>query len=618
MSEVLAHIPRYIFRNLIPKDIPRPLNIENFKNVSKGDIQGLLGFKAVVRLEMQDRIVTWEARFSRFGETDPNTGAVGVYVAVDDPYLKTQPGTRPPLEKNLYCEVELRGKARPPNIIIPRSALREGTVYVANADNRLEIRAVTVDFSQADLVSIKSGLKANERVVVDALNRVDEELTPLQPEERSLVRNINVQFNKNQDAFEIGSHVATVSVDLLKAEKRNARIDAISQRWREELGNPPDVITISFKEPVIGPGGLPIDIRLQGTDLTRLKSASLELQNWLKDYEGILEIYDDLRPGKPEIQARLKSGALAKGIDASSIANQLRAAFFGKKADQVQVGSESYEIDVRLAQVDQNSLADLEYFHVTTPDGEQVPLGSVAILEQTRGVARIARINSARTVTILGDVDTNLANAGEIIADTKNKFLPELQSRYPEITFSLEGQAKESAKTGTSMVKAFLLGMFGLYVILIFQFRSYLQSLMVMSAIPLSLIGVIWGHLLMGLDFSMVSMMGFISLSGVVINDSILLVEFIRIGMLEGKEAGLAAKAASQLRFRAVLLTSLTTIMGLLPLLLERSLQAQVLIPLVTSLIFGLLASTFLILIFIPALYSIMADFKLISKANLN
>jgi hydrophobic/amphiphilic exporter-1 (mainly G- bacteria), HAE1 family len=445
---------------------------------------------------------------------------------------------------------------------------------------------------------------------LDALDKINKELTKNQPGGQYLIQNTLAQFNKNVDAHESGPHVATISVDLLKAEIRNATLDEISIRWRKELEGLSDVIQITFKEPAIGPGGLPIDIRLQGNNFERLKKASIELQDWLRQYKGVWDITDDLRPGKPEVRIRMKNGALARGLDASIIANQLRAAFYGKTANEIQVGSESYEVDVRLAEEDQNSLADLELFHITDPNGKLYPLGAVANLNADRGLARIARVDSVRTVTIQADVDSQIANAQEIIEETKNLFLPGLMERYPDIAYSIEGQLKDSKTTGKSMGMAFLLGIFGIFVLLSFQFKSYIQPFLIMSAIPLSLIGVIVGHAVMGLDLSMVSIMGFVSLTGVVINDSILLVEFIKIGIREGNSLAESAKQASRQRFRAVLLTSLTTIAGLFPLLLEKSLQAQVLVPMVTSLIFGLMASTFLVLIVVPVLYVIFSDFS--------
>ena len=451
-----------------------------------------------------------------------------------------------------------------------------------------------------------------ERVVaqiVGALERVDAEFSALQTEGRRLVQSTNVRYNHNLDAHEAGPHVATVSVDLLNAEERRGHLDDVLNRWREEAGAVPDVISLNFKEPQIGPAGLAIDIRLSGPDLDELKAASLELRQWLGRYSGVFDLSDDLRPGKPELQLRLREGALGLGLDASTIAQQLRAAFYGTTAKEIQVGPESYEIDVRLREFDQGTLEDLEDFRLTTADGEQVPLGAVTTLTYERGYARIHRIDRLRTVTLQGDVDGRLGNTAQIIDDTQRRFLPQLQSQYPGVQISLEGQSKESAKTGGSLGRGFLVGLFGVFVLLSFLFRSYIEPLIVMAAIPLALIGVIWGHLLMGLELSMPSVMGFVSLAGIVVNDSILMVEFLKLRAREGFAVPEAAKLASRERFRAVLLTSLTTIAGLLPLLAERSLQAQVLIPLVTSIVYGLLASTVLVLLVVPALFSILDDF---------
>ncbi len=452
--------------------------------------------------------------------------------------------------------------------------------------------------------------------LVTALDQVNREFKPQQPDEQDLVLSVLVQYNVNDDANESGPHVATITADLLSAELRDAVMDDISGRWRELLGTMPDVLAITFKEPSIGPAGLAIDIQLKGDDLDELKAASLELQAMLKKYKGVQDLFDDQRPGKPEIHANLKPGALGLGVNAGTIARQLRAAFQGSIADEIQYKGESYEIDVRLAQEDQNSLADLEYFHVTSADGSQIPLGSVAYLNQGRGWARIARNNGERTITVQGDVDTRVANAAQITGMVTKEFLPVLAKKYPSVHLALEGQAKAGAKTGASLLKALIFGIVGVFVLLSFQFKSYLEPVTVILAIPLSFIGVVAGHMIMGLDFSMISMMGFISLAGIVVNDSILLVEFIKIGRRKGMAVAEAAKQASRQRFRAVLLTSLTTIAGLIPLLSERSLQAQVLIPLCTSLVFGLMASTVLVLIVIPSFYTILDDFGLSSRLN--
>ncbi len=447
--------------------------------------------------------------------------------------------------------------------------------------------------------------------ITDALEKVNAEFTPLQPGKQSLVKNVSTRYNQNADAYENGPHVVSVSVDLLKAEVRNARVDDVQNAWRQHIGNVPDVIFMKFTEPAIVPGGLPIEIRLKGHDLEALKSASLKIQNWFVQFKGVFDVFDDLRPGKPEVRIRMREGAAAAGLNARMIAAQLRTAYYGTTVDEIQVGKESYEIDVRLKDEDQNSLADLEYFHVTLPGGKQIPLGTAAVLESGRGYARIARIDGQRTVTVQGNIDSRMANAAEIVQKFKKEFLSEIESEYPSVRVMIEGESKESKKTGSSMLRGFLIGVIGIFILLSFQFRSYSEPAVVMAAIPFALIGVVWGHILMGLELCMPSMMGFVSLSGVVVNDSILLVEFVKIRRQEGLKISDAARQASRERFRAVMLTSLTTIAGLLPLLAEKSLQAQILIPLATSIVFGLMASTVLVLIAVPCLYSILGDLGL-------
>lgn len=459
-----------------------------------------------------------------------------------------------------------------------------------------------------------------ERVVARitaGLKRVDAAFTPEQPGGAHLVRNIQVRYNENADANERGPHVATVTADLLTAERRaGPTLDDIINRWRQEVGEIPDLLALNFKEPVIGPGGKPIEVRLTGPDLKQLKQASLELQQWFSRYRGVFDLSDDLRPGKPELRLRLRDGALSLGLDASTIANQLRAAFYGSTASEIQVGPESYEIDVRLTDRDRDSLADLETFRITTAEGQQVPLASVVEIDRERGYARIQRIDGRRTLTISGDLDSRVANAREVIAHTRANFLPQLLQRYPGISTSIEGSSRQTAKTGKSMLRSFGIGLIGIFILLSFQFRSYLEPLVVMAVIPLALIGVIWGHLLMGLDLTMPGIIGFTSLAGVVVNDSILLVEFLKLRVREGLEVVEAARRASRERFRAVLLTSVTTIAGLTPLLLEKSMQAQILIPLATSIIFGLLATTLLVLLLVPASYSILHDLGISTTAR--
>jgi multidrug efflux pump subunit AcrB len=455
-------------------------------------------------------------------------------------------------------------------------------------------------------------LARTEQVVAtleSALDRLNEEFRPRQPGGQDLIRNVTVIYGQNPDVFETGPHVARVVVDMLGAERRDAPLDEFRNAWRREVGELADVIAIKYTEPVIGPGGRPIDLRLLGYDLDRLKAASTELQAWLAGFVGVQDLTDDLRPGKREYRLRLKASAGVLGLDAKAVADQVRGAFQGIKVDEFPVGAETYEVNLRVAASDSVGPQDLENFTVMGRDGALVPLLIVAEVEEVRGWARINRVDGRRAVTVQGDIDRDVANAQELLAMAKREFIPDLMQRYPDLSFDVQGESKESAETGRSIVRNVLLGLIGVYMLLALQFRGYLAPLTVMMVIPTALIGVVVGHLALGLDLTMPSMIGMASLFGVVVNDSILLVVFIRQERASGIAVTEAARRAGIARFRPILLTSITTVAGLMPLLLETSLQAQILIPLAASLAFGLSTATIAALFLVPAIYCILDDF---------
>jgi len=450
--------------------------------------------------------------------------------------------------------------------------------------------------------------------VLTALERTNKKFKSRQPGQQDLIKNAYVQYNLNTEAFENGPHVATITVDLLTAEKRSGTIDDYLTDWRKEIGDLPDLLSLTLSEPGFGPGGRPIEIRLRGKNLSEIKEAVTELNNWFGQFKGVVNLADDLRPGKPELRMQIREDAYGTGITAADVGRQLRAAFQGLVADEIQVGSESYEIDVRLIDMDRNSLEDIENFNLVLADGSQVPLKSIVTWDMGSGWARIARFNGMLTVTLRGDVDTRQINTNELIGFFQKTCLDDFNAKYPDLKLTIAGSLQETNTTRKSMYNAMFIGVIGIFILLSFQFRSFTEPIIVMVAIPLSFIGVIWGHGLMGVPLSMPSLLGFIALGGVVVNDSILLVIFLKNARKEGLSVSQAASQASRDRFRAVLLTSTTTIAGLLPLLFEKSLQAQILIPLVISTTFGLMASTVLVLLAIPCMYLILADLGIVEK----
>lgn len=448
-----------------------------------------------------------------------------------------------------------------------------------------------------------------EAVVAELLANLQKAQQQLPAEdEGDLIKHIQVFYSNNADAGEEGAHLATISLDLLDSEKRNTSLNELRRLWLQTTSSIPDAVSIQFKEPTLGPAGQAISIRLQGNDLQQLSKASWELQTWLNGYPGVSNVMDDLRPGKPQFTVSLLPGSLASGLNAQQLAQQLRAAYQGVKVDDVYKGREAYEINVKLDTDREHALRDFEQLSLFNNQGVDIPLSAIANISEKREFSRIIRINHQRTVTISGDIDADVANTNEVINDTRERFLNDLQQRYPGMYISLEGEVKNSQETNTSVIIGFILGISGVYFLLSFQFRNYREPLVVLMNIPLALIGVVWGHKLMGLDITMPSMIGFVSLAGIVVNDSILLVEFVKRRCLEGMALHDAAGQAVRDRFRAIFLTSMTTIAGMLPLLSETSLQAQVLVPLVASVVFGMMSSTVLLLLVLPAAYAIMED----------
>jgi multidrug efflux pump subunit AcrB len=462
-----------------------------------------------------------------------------------------------------------------------------------------------------------SSLSQTEKVVdkvVASAERLNRQWTEEMEQGVPLVEHITSQFNTNRDASESGPHLATVRLDLLGAEERNTVIDDFIDAWREDVGELAEPVSLVYKQPTMGPGGRDIEIRVKHDDLDELKAASVDIQQYLNTLDGVSGVLDDMRMGKEEILVQLLPGAETFGINGQMVASQLRAAFFGRTADQVLLGVENIDIEVRLDKAQAGDLQELANFPVMVPDGSQIPLATIASLSFQRNYVRIQRIDGLRTLSIYADVNNRKASSSDIVSTFRSEIVPQLKRNYPGLRFDFEGQTKDTADTGSSMMTGFALGLFGVFVILSFQFRSYLEPFVVMLAIPLAFIGVVWGHFILGHSLCMPSIMGFVSLAGVVVNDSILLVQYIRHHVDEGDTVHDSVVKASRERFRAVFLTSMTTAAGLLPLLAETSLQAQVIQPLVISIVFGIFASTLLVLFMVPAAYAILADWGVIHK----
>ncbi len=405
-----------------------------------------------------------------------------------------------------------------------------------------------------------------------------------------------------------GGHLTNVALLLTGAEKRGVASTEIAKKWRESVGLVPGADSITFVSSLVG-FGKNIDIRLAHDDFDILAQALTRIKQSLRSYPGVSDIDDSYTQGKRELKIRLKPEARTLGITEEDLGRQIRAAFYGAEALRLQRGRNEVKVMVRYPEQDRKSLGNLESMHIRTSGGIEVPFSRAAFVEEGRGFSEINRTDRKRVINVTASVDSSVANAEEINVDLKNTVLSDLVNDYPGLTYNLEGEEKERMESMASMGKGFAMALLLIYALLAIPFRSYMQPFIIMSAIPFGFVGAIFGHLIMGFNLSILSMFGVVALTGVVVNDSLLLVNFANEKRREGIEMKQAVVEAAQRRFRPIVLTSLTTSMGLTPIILEKSMQAQFLIPMAISLGFGILFATFITLLLVPSLYLILEDF---------
>jgi multidrug efflux pump subunit AcrB len=363
--------------------------------------------------------------------------------------------------------------------------------------------------------------------------------------------------------------------------------------------------------------GDPIHVQLSMSDVAALQAAAEDLKAHLAKISGVVDIADSHRNGKEEIKISLLPSAEPLGITLEALSRQVRQAFYGAEAQRVQRGRDDVRVMVRYPRSQRRSLADLENLRVRTPDGGEVPFYAVARAERGRGFSTIVRANRRRVIDVTADVDPRRANANEIMAELRRTALPTLLSDYPGLSYDLEGEQREQRETVAALMVNGGFALVLIYALLAVPLRSYGQPLIIMSVIPFGLVGAIWGHLLVGLlkdgepmNLTMMSIMGVVALSGVVVNSSLVLVHAVNQRREKGIAMVDAVREAGAVRFRPIVLTSLTTFAGLTPLLLEGSVSAQFLIPMATSLAFGVVFASVLSLFLVPSLYLILEDAK--------
>ena len=398
-----------------------------------------------------------------------------------------------------------------------------------------------------------------------------------------------------------GDHFAVAQAVLTDPDSRRTRNRDIVAAWRAKLPPPPGLENLIVLEPQGGPPGSDLDLTVSGADIARVKLAAQALQDVLKDLPGVSGLSDDSPYGREQMVLELTPTAEALGLNVGNISRQLRAAYNGYELQELSDGHDDIEVRVMLPAAERNSVARLSALPIVLPNGRVEPIENLATIRNERGFDTIRHADGKLAVTVTGNIDAAINNANQIRAELEAGVLPQLAADYG-VEFTFGGRQSDQAETLGDMQLGVMLALALIYLVLAWVFGSYGWPLIVMFVIPFGMVGAIWGHAAMGQDLTVLSLFGFFALSGIVVNDSIILVVFYKQLRMRGMPVAEAVVEAACMRLRAVLLTSLTTIAGLTPLLFETSLQAQFLIPMATTLAFGLAFATLLVLIVIPSL----------------
>ena len=407
-----------------------------------------------------------------------------------------------------------------------------------------------------------------------------------------------------------GGHMATVMQYLVEADERPLTTTKFVERWREGIGEIPGVDSLTFHYEVGVQPGEPINIQLIHQDVDTLQAAAQRLTKDIATYSGLKDFDSGVSIGKEQIDFSLRAEAKARGLTETGLARQVRASFYGAEAARQQRGRDELRVYVRLPLEERQSLYNVEELIIRTPDGGEMPLAQAADIKRGRAYTSIKRTDGRQIVKVTADIATQNDNANEIMDKILGGELATLLSDVPGLSYSLGGEQKRQAETMEALGYGFLLAIIVMFSMLAVVFRSYSQPLLVMTAIPFGMIGAVYGHVLMGFEISIMSMMGFVALSGVVVNDSLILIVAINDFRDQGMSMREAIVAGATRRFRPILLTSLTTFFGLAPMILETSVQARFLVPMAISLGFGVLAASSIMLLLVPSTYLILEDVR--------
>ena len=398
-------------------------------------------------------------------------------------------------------------------------------------------------------------------------------------------------------------------MELTRTENRRLSSNEIATQWRDLVGDIPGatVLSISDMDRVAGPA---VAFKLIGNDRVQLEQAGSELEQQLATYTGAYDVRNSASAVQDEIVLSVKPNAEALGITQSNLGQQVRHAFYGVEAQRLQRDTNEIKVMVRYPKSERDNIANLENMYIRTPAGDEVPFSSVAELQILPGYSKTTRLNGERAIKVSTEINKSVTQPSVVVRDIRKNFMPALQEKYPGVSYKLDGESEESAELFGGLFIGFAISLLGIYALLAIPLKSYTQPLIIMAVIPFGIIGAITGHMIIGINFDMMSFFGVIALSGVVVNDSLIMVDFVNKAIAQGADKLDAIISSGAKRFRAILITSLTTFFGLLPMLLETNSQAQQVVPMAVSLGFGIIFATVITLILVPCLYIALDDFS--------
>lgn len=407
-------------------------------------------------------------------------------------------------------------------------------------------------------------------------------------------------------------HLGEVVMQLTPSQSRAIKSREVADIWRARRGPIADAVELKFTANLFS-SGADIDIQLEGDNVEELRLIAEQLRYKLAEYPGVSNITDSFRAGKQELKLDILPAGESLGLTLGSLGRQVRQAFYGEEAQRIQRGRDDIRVMVRYTEQERRSLGSLDAMRIRTAEGSEVPFATVATADLGRGFSTIKRADSRRVVNVIADVDRTRITSNEVLADLNAGPIQELMAPHPRVSYSLEGQQADQSESLSNLGPKFMMALFIIYALLAIPLRSYSQPLIIMSVIPFAFVGAVWGHLIMKYfgyvsGIAMMSVLGFTAASGVVVNSSLVLVHSINSRREQGTSPREVALDATVSRCRPILLTSMTTFLGLSPLMLNQSVQAQFLVPMAVSLSFGVLFATIVTLMVVPSGYLILHD----------